>query len=147
VKTFLFVLWGIAMLAIMIFSGRAIMDRRITKAEIQSLRDQVYTMRVAADSCRNAIYFDEEEFRRFDSVVDSLRTEVRTMESLDVRGVPEARYEEYLAVFGRYNDSVAVWPTRAEALRVSNEACQSTVVRHNAIGDSLRRRLEGLVTR
>ena len=122
--------------------ARDVLHRRRTIREIRDLRDQVYRARVSADSCRNELAYQERLFRRFDTVVDSLGREVRGYERLDARGVPEARYEEYLRHFEGYNDSVAVWRGRAAALRATEAACRTFIQDHNAIADSLRRRLD-----
>ena len=95
--------------------ARDVLHRRRTIREIRDLRDQVYRARVSADSCRNELAYQERLFRRFDTVVDSLGREVRGYERLDARGVPEARYEEYLRHFEGYNDSVAVWRERSDS--------------------------------
>jgi hypothetical protein len=75
-------------------------------------------------------------------MIDSLRDEVRDFEALDERGVPEERYDEYLERFEAYNDSVISWEARAETLRANEAACRELVEAHNALSDSLRRRME-----
>ncbi len=131
----------VAVLILAVLAGRDILDRRRTVREIRDLRDRVYRARVSADSCRNELAYEERLFRRFDTVVDSLRRQVRDYERLDERGVPEAEYEEYLRHFEGYNDSVAVWHDRATALRESEAACRAFIEGHNALADTLRRRL------
>jgi len=74
--------------------------------------------------------------------VDSLHAQLRALEDPSQGGVPQARYPEYLEIFERYNDSVAVWEARSDALRANDGACRELVVGHNALGDSLRQRLE-----
>lgn len=132
---------GAVVLVVVVLGARALAEERRTIAEIQALRDGVYAARVSADSCRNELAYAETRFRRFDAVVDSLRQEVRGYEALDPRGVPEERYDEYMERFDGYNDSVAVWEARAEALRAADETCRSLVVRHNELADTLRGRL------
>ena len=132
----------VAALIVAALGARDILDRRRTVREIQSLRDQVYRGRVSADSCRNELAYQERLFRRFDTVVDSLRRKVRDYERMDERGVPEAQYEEYLRQFEGYNDSVAVWRGRAAGLRATEAACRTFIEGHNALADSLRRRLD-----
>jgi len=121
---------------------RELLDRRHAVNEIRGLRDQVYRARVSADSCRNELAYQERLFRRFDTVVDSLRGEVRAFERLDARGVPEEHYETYLEHFEGYNDSVAVWRSRAAELRRSEAACRTLIEAHNVLADSLRMRLD-----
>lgn len=91
------------------------------------------------DACRNELAYQEMLFRRFDAVVDSLESDVRSYESDG--GVPQARYDEYLERFEGYNDSVAAWEGRAEELRGTEQRCRDLVLDHNALADSLRRRL------
>jgi hypothetical protein len=129
-------------LAVAVIGGRDLLERRRTVNEIRTLRDQVYRARVSADSCTNELAYQERIFRRFDTVVDSLRGTVRDYERMDQRGVPEEHYDAYLEQFEGYNDSVAVWRARATALRATETACRTFIEGHNVIADSLRGRLE-----
>ena len=43
--------------------------------------------------------------------------------------------------FQAYNDSVAEWETRAERLRTHESECRAIIEGHNALSDSLRRRV------
>lgn len=133
---------GLAVLGLVGWGGAHLLERRRTVKEIRALRDSLYRVRVAADSCRNEVARAERTFRSFDGVVDSLRGEVRAFEELDERGVPEEEYEVYLEAFDGYNESVADWRTRADSLRARDVACRRIVELHNALSDSLRGRLE-----
>jgi hypothetical protein len=135
------VLAAFAVVSAGVLATRSLLERSHTVNELRTLRDQVYRARVSVDSCRNELAYQERLFRRFDTVVDSLRGEVRAFESLDERGVPEDRYEEYLELFEGYNDSVAVWRGRAAALRETEAACRTFIDEHNILADSLRNRL------
>lgn len=126
---------------LVVLAVRAYREERRVVEEITQLRDEVYQARVSADSCRNELAYEEMRFRRFDEVVDSLGLDVRGYEEGDRRGVPEEVYEEYLERFDGYNDSVASWEARAEALRATEQVCRDLVVGHNELADSLRGRL------
>ncbi|HSM60353.1 MAG TPA: hypothetical protein VK849_06125 [Longimicrobiales bacterium] len=133
---------ALAIVALGALAVTRVVDHRRTIGEIRDLRDQVYQARLAADSCRFSLSVEEGRFHRFDRRLDTLRAEVRGLEALDPRGVPEARYDEYMERFEAYNDSVASWQEMAGSLRASESACRSIVEAHNALSDSLRRRVE-----
>ena len=132
----------LAVVALSIVAGTSIADQRRTAREIRNLRDSIYVARIAADSCQNALAYAEMTFRRYGTVVDSLRAEVRAFEALDERGVPAAQYDRYLDTFDRYNDSVGAWEDRAAALKEDETACRAVIDRHNTLADSLRERIE-----
>ena len=133
---------AVAALFVAVFLGvRSVADRRAMSREIRVLRDEIYVARVAADSCRNAVAYAELSFRRWGDAVDSVRGEVRRLEDLDERGVPEERYDEYMELFTSYNDSVAAWDNRVAELRAGEDACRTIIDRHNRLADSLRTRL------
>jgi hypothetical protein len=131
----------LVLLASAVLAVRSLADRRRTAREISELRDDIYVARVATDSCRNAVAYAEMSLRRFGDAVDSVRGQVRSLEALDERGVPEERYDEYMRLFNAYNDSVALWDDRVAKLRADEAACRSVIERHNLLADSLRRRL------
>jgi hypothetical protein len=110
--------------------------------ELESLREQLRSARILVDSCRVALTWEEQDFLRFDSFVDSLRSRVEEFEDPEQGGVPEEDYPEYMTGFNRYNDSVAVWQDRADSLRAKEAECRALAEAHNLLGDSLRRRLE-----
>lgn len=134
-------------LAALILAGLAggrILERSRQVAEMQALRDALDQARFAADSCKTALTWEERGFRRFDRLVDSLRTKMESYEDPARGGVPQAEYNAYLESFERYNDSVSVWQDRADSLRAKEAACRALVEDHNALGDSIRRRQEAL---
>jgi DNA mismatch repair ATPase MutS len=131
-----------ALATIVVAGAINLVERQRTVREIRSLRDTLYASRVAADSCRWSLATQERRLQRFTAFVDSLRGEVRDFEAMDARGVPEERYDEYLEHFEAYNDSVSSWEARAETLRVNELGCRELVESHNALTDSLRRRIE-----
>jgi chromosome segregation ATPase len=140
--TALLSLAGIAVVAALVLSSREITSRRRTFDQINTLRERLYEARRRAESCQRSLGAQERAFRRLDETVDSLRAAVSAFEALDERGVPEARYQEYLETFDSYNDSVSAWEAQAEALRAAEEACRTSVAAHNALRDSLQTRLE-----
>jgi hypothetical protein len=142
VKKLLLGLLALAVVASLAGSIWTLVDRNRTRQEIVDLRDRVARARISADSCTNTLAYDQMLFQRFDHVVDSLRGEVRALEELDPRGVPEERYDEYMERFQGYNDSVAAWERRADGLRASDAACRALIERHNGLSDSVRGVLE-----
>jgi len=146
-KRLLLGLVGLLALGALAWAGRDMLERRRTVEEINALRGRVYDARVAIDSCRNELAYQEMLFRRFDTLVASLRGEVDAFEALDERGVPEEEYDAYMDAFEGYNDSVAVWEARADSLRRTDAVCRVLVERHNELTDSFRARLldEGLM--
>jgi hypothetical protein len=135
-------LGGLLLVAMVVVGMLNIVDHQRTLREVRALQGRIYQARVAADSCRNTLAYQEDRFRAFDRRIDSLRARVRAFESLDERGVPEEQYQEYLRHFDAYNDSVATWRARADSLRSTETACRSLVAAHNLLTDSLRERLE-----
>jgi DNA mismatch repair ATPase MutS len=123
------------------FGISRLVERRATVREIRALRDGIYESRIAADSCRFSLAVEEGRLQRFSDLVDTLHAEVRDFEALDPRGVPEERYDAYLERFHAYNDSVAEWEARAERLRAHESECHAIIEVHNALSDSLRRRV------
>lgn len=113
------------------------LERRRVAAEVNRLRGELFQARAAADRCQGSLLNSELRLREFDDVIAGLRAEVDSFEALDPRGVPEARYEEYMVSFERYNDSVAAWEDRAERLRTAEAACRATIEQHNALRDEL----------
>lgn len=127
-----------------LLAGRSLAARREALREIDRLRQEMYVARVAADSCQNAVAYAEMAFQRFNARVDSVRGEVRDLEALDPRGVPEERYDEYMQLFDAYNDSVATWDDRVARLQGDEAACRTIIDRHNDLADTLRSRLRDL---
>lgn len=135
---------GLVSLAVLGFAVRAAQERRAEARELEALRAELGDLRVAADSCRFEVTEGRVDFRRYERVVDSLRTRVREFEAMDGRGVPQERYEEYLETLDRYNEAVAGWDERADTLQSADDACREVIRLHNVAADSLRRRLEAL---
>ena len=133
---------GLGIVAVFFFGGREIAERQRTFDEILGIRERLYEARREAQSCQRTVAARARAFRRLDRAVDSLRDEVRAFEALDERGVPEPRYQEYLEAFDGYNDSVEAWEAQADALREAEDACRVSIERHNALRDSLQRRLD-----
>lgn len=127
--------------AVTVLALRSYREERRLIDEITTLRAEVYDARVSADACRNELAYEEMRFRRFNSIVDSLGVDVRSYEEAEQGGVPEEVYDEYLDRFAGYNDSVASWEGRAEALRTMEQRCRNLVIGHNTLADSLRSRL------
>ena len=138
----LLVLAGLASAVVVAEGALELVQRRRTLQELRQLRDHLYAARVSADSCRNELAYAERLFQRYDTLVDSLRQDVRGYEALDRRGVPRSRYDEYLDRFNGYNDSVASWHRKADSLKATEARCRELAAAHNVLADSLRRRLD-----
>ena len=110
----------------------------IPRREARDLREEVRDRRLAVDSCRMALSREQADFRAYDDRVDSLRTRVREYEGLHPDGVPADSFEAYMETFGRYNDAIPRWESRAESLRGRWRACRSLTDEHNELVDSLR---------
>lgn len=135
--------------AVLLFVGiDRMLERKRISDELTRLRGELFRARAAADRCQGSLANSEASLRDFDETIASMRARVDSFEALDVRGVPEAEYDDYLEIFESYNDSVAAWEGRAERLRTAEAACRSTIERHNALQDSLRAVLDeaGIVT-
>jgi hypothetical protein len=139
------IILGVGVLLLMAVGAVGILslrEKRRVVRELESLREQLLYARVLADSCRIALSWEEQDFLRFDSFVDSLRSRVEGFEDPEQGGVPQEVYPEYMRGFNRYNDSVAVWQDRADSLRAREAECRALAEAHNLLGDSLRRRLD-----
>lgn len=124
----------VALLALVVVQWRAETDRRA----LDRLRVEVTEARAAARSCRQGLAVGEAEFQILAARVDSLRGIVDALESLDSRGVPADRYEEYLATVEAFNDGVDRWEDDADRLREAEAACRTIVSDYNALADSAR---------
>jgi predicted nucleic acid-binding Zn-ribbon protein len=114
-----------------------VLERRRLAAEVSRLRGDLFQARAAAERCQGSLVNSEARLREFDDVIAGLRAQVDSFEALDPRGVPEDRYEEYMASFESYNDSVSAWEDRAQRLRTAEAACRATIEEHNALRDQL----------
>lgn len=132
---------GVAVLVAAGEGGLNLLHRHRTLQQLEALRDRVYAARVAAEACRNELDYAQRLFERFDTVVDSLHQQVRSLEALDTRGVPQPRYGEYMKKLHTYNDSVASWHRKEDSLQTRETTCRRLAKIHNALADSLRRRL------
>jgi hypothetical protein len=141
-KRILMVVAALALIVSAGLAGGSILERNRYVREMELLRASLRQARFSVDSCRMALTYQEQSFRLFDEMVDSLRREVRGFEDPAQGGVPEAMYPEYLEAFDAYNDSVANWQLRADSLQTAEAICRALVESHNALSDSLRRRVE-----
>jgi hypothetical protein len=128
-------------LALLVWAGRGILERRALYQEMERLRSDVLSLRAEVGLCQAELDTARLEFQAYNERVDSLRTEVREMEDLDVRGVPAPRYDDYLDAFDGYNRSIPGWQERADGLESRWEECRDLVQNHNVLADSLRRRV------
>jgi hypothetical protein len=143
-KVALGVALGVSTLSVLTVGARRFVDQRRTTDEITRLRDDLYRARVTSDRCRNSLTGSESALQTLTTTIDSLRGQVESFEALGGGRVPGDRYDEYLAVFDSYNDSVAAWDVRSERLVAAEAACRSVIEGHNAISDTIQALLEGV---
>lgn len=122
--------------------GKAWLENRAEVQAIERLRTHLAELRSGVGACRAALEREHSAFERYRASVESLLEAVREYETLDERGVPADRYEDYIDTFDRYNESLAGWQARADSLAVHDDACRGLTVRHNETADSLRQHLE-----
>ncbi|NNM06014.1 MAG: hypothetical protein HKO65_13070 [Gemmatimonadetes bacterium] len=134
---------GASLVILAAIAGGPVLERNRRAGEIKALRTALDLSRMSADSCSLVLGWEQEEFLRFNGVVDSLRNEVDGYEDPAQGGVPEEVYTEYLATFELYNDSVGVWQDRADSLQAKEGRCRALVESHNQLSDSIRRVQEG----
>lgn len=116
-----------------------VLERNRRAGQIQALRLALDQARYTADSCKVSLAREEQDFRLFDEVVDSLRIATDGYENPEQGGVLQEEYEEYLAVFDLYNTSVEAWQARADSLQANEARCRLLIEAHNEMGDSIRR--------
>jgi len=112
--------------------------------QLRILRHEMNELRLAADSCREAVEREEAELRAIDARFDSLRARIDYFERLDPRGVPADSYEAYLDVFNAYNAGIPERTAAGDTLEAHYQACRQLVWRHNQIADSARALAEEL---
>ncbi len=125
--------------AAIVMGSMRLVERRRTDDEITRLREELYRARAGSNRCRSSLANSESSLRQLGLTIDSLRSRVDGFETMDGRGVPSGRYEEYLELFDSYNDSVELWEARERRLRAVDAACRATIEEHNALSDSLQR--------
>ena len=129
---------GVLVIGAIVFVGIGrVLERQRTADEINRLRDELYRARVASDRCRGSLQTSESSLRVLTGTIDSMRTEIERLETLDDRGVPADEYPGYLELFESYNDSVTSWEARERRLRAAEGSCRATIESHNALSDSL----------
>lgn len=123
-------------------AGAFAADRRREAEELLALQEDVQAARSAVQTCQGDVAAREASFKQFDLRLNSLRERVGDLETLEGPGVPAEQYEEYLELFGAYNDSVQVWESLSDGLRAREARCRRLVLEHNALVDALSARLE-----
>jgi chromosome segregation ATPase len=120
--------------------GRIIEDTPEARAQARAeeIRDEVRELRPRLRQCLDELDRLEGAFRAQERATEDLRTWVDAFEELDDRGVPRDRYDEYLDVFDRYNESLPEWERRAAELEEVSAACRALAEAHNLRADSLR---------
>jgi hypothetical protein len=128
---------AIVLVLLAALAGGPILERNRRAGELRSLRAELGESRFSADSCRTALARREEDFRRFDREIDSLRSVVDGYEDPEKGGVPQDDYQAYLERFEEYNDSVKEWQDRADSLQAHETRCRAIIEAHNRLGDSI----------
>ncbi len=122
---------------ILVAGTRGFAERQRITNQVSSLRDQLYRARVTSDRCRSSLNTSESSLQTLSVTIDSLRTRVDSFEALGNGQVPSAKYDEYLEIFDRYNDSVSVWGRRSERLLTAEASCRNSIEEHNTLSDSI----------
>ena len=142
IKTVVGALIAVSTVVVLIFGMRRFVEQRRLTDEVNRLRDDLYRARVSADRCRNSLSGSEAALHTLTATIDSMRAQIDSFEALGGGNVPAASYDDYLAVFDAYNDSVASWEVRTDRLRSAEAACRATIEEHNALSDSIQAVLE-----
>jgi len=122
---------------IIVVGGKRIIEQERMAKEVDRIREGLYRARATAERCQQSIAAGETELVDLGARLDSLRARVDSFEALDIRGVPQDRYETYLGTFNMYNDTASTWEERERQLRVAEASCRSVILEHNALSDSL----------
>ena len=122
---------------IIVVGGKRIIEQERMAKEVDRIREGLYRARATAKRCPQSIAAGETELVDLGARLDSLRARVDSFEALDIRGVPQDRYETYLGTFNMYNDTASTWEERERQLRVAEASCRSVILEHNALSDSL----------
>jgi hypothetical protein len=129
------VLSGVALLAIIVSD---FLVPPAPEEQFRILRHEMNELRLAADSCREAVEREEAELQAIDARFDSLKARIDYFERLDPRGVPADSYDAYLDVFEAYNAGIPERSAAGDTLEAHYQACRELVRRHNQIADSAR---------
>jgi len=103
-----------------------------------AMRSDLLLARQAAESCSLSLENEQSAFDAYVVRVDGMRSRIRELEALDERGVPGARYPEYLAVVDSFNRVLPDWEQAADSLRAHRDICEQIVRNHNVMADSAR---------
>ena len=103
---------------------------------LRVLRQEMTDLRMAADSCRQALDGEEARLRASDERLDSLKSLIDYYEGLDQRGVPADSYEVYIEIFNTYNEDIPARAGAGDSLRAHWAACRALTEQHNTIADS-----------
>ncbi len=105
---------------------------------LRALRQELTGLRMAADSCRQALTGEEARLRASDERLDSLKDLIDYYEGLDPRGVPADSYEVYIEIFNTYNERIPARAAAGDSLQAHWAVCRELIEQHNAIADSAR---------
>jgi len=127
---------------LLVVGTRRLVETQRTTALVNRMREDLYRARATADRCRSSLVTSESSLLALTATIDSMRARVDSFEALGGGQVPGERYEEYLAVFDSYNDSVSSWEARSERLRTAEASCRAVIEGHNLLSDSIQRVLQ-----
>ena len=111
---------------------------------LRALRQEMTDLRMAADSCRQALTNEEARLIASDERLDSLKALVDYYEDLDPRGVPADSYDVYIEIFNTYNEGIPTRAAAGDSLQAHWAACRLLTEQHNTIADSARALAEEL---
>jgi chromosome segregation ATPase len=135
------ILIGMALLILM--AGASALSRvsqaNSAAAVAEELRVELLEVRNQLQVCLATQDRVELRFQTLTRDTERLRAELDELESLDPRGVPAARYTEYMQRVETFNESVPEWERQAEELRTLSARCRELIEVHNVRADSLQR--------
>ncbi len=112
------------------------------RAQAEAYHVEVRESRAEVEACLEELDRNETFFRAQERLTGELRSQLRSFEAMDPRGVPADVYDDYMEVFERYNASLPAWELRGESLRRVSERCRELTADHNVRADSLRGLME-----
>jgi len=117
---------------------------RVTQASsnvaiAEELRGELREIRGQLELCRATQDRVELRFQTLTQDTERLREELDILEALDPRGVPAARYPEYMQRVEAFNEAVPEWERQAEELQAQSARCRQLAEFHNERADSLQR--------
>lgn len=135
--------WVLPLLGLLLLAGAAsFVADRIRGPSPEELAGELQRegelLRGRIDACFSTRSAIELRFQEHVRKTEALGDSIEGLEALDPRGVPAARYDEYLGLVDRFNQSTERWEGMAEELRSFEPQCRELVEAYNGKADSIR---------